>query len=85
MPDDIRRMPAPEFERPKRRVPFKLYFAITLPLGLLWLWSEDSEINLFTATLAGCGLIYIGKGVGRLIMNERAISKELGILKRDHG
>lgn len=82
MPDEIRRMPKPEFDPPKRRIPFQLYLATTLPLGIAWyLIDKDRDTGWLTISLAALGLSYFSQGIARLILNEIAISKSLRVMK----
>lgn len=80
--NEIRRMPKPEFERPKRRVSYPVYFACVMAVGLLWLLLEDGRnIHWSTSMITVFGLMHIGKGMARFIANEIAITGELKVLK----
>lgn len=79
--DKIRRMPKPEFEPPKRRVPYWLYMACVLLVALPWIWFEDADVNFSTTVIGVFGLSNIGNIIARLILNERAISRSLSVMK----
>lgn len=60
------------FEQPKRVVPYRLYLACMLPIGLLWFWLEDggADLSPMTIILGMYGLIHVSTGIARFILNE---------------
>lgn len=78
---DIRRMPKPEFDQPKRTVNYPLYFVFTVSVGLLWVWLEDAEVNYSTTVVAIFGLMTIGRGMSRFVQNEWATHQETKAMK----